>query len=51
MRFALVVLVALGATVAWQASVVADNNQQQGNPSVLSTGSAAVQGVASNPRG
>jgi hypothetical protein len=29
MKFVLVVLVALGFTMAWQASVVADNNQQQ----------------------
>lgn len=29
MRFALVVLVALGLTMAWQAAVVADNNQQE----------------------
>jgi hypothetical protein len=29
MKFALVVLVALGLTMAWQAAVVADNNQQE----------------------
>jgi hypothetical protein len=29
MKFVLVVLAALGLTVAWQASVVADNHQQQ----------------------
>jgi hypothetical protein len=29
MKFVLVVLVAMGFTMAWQASVVADNNHQQ----------------------
>jgi hypothetical protein len=29
MKFVLVVLVALGITMAWQAAVVADNNQSQ----------------------
>jgi hypothetical protein len=29
MKFVLLVLVALGLTMAWQAAVVADNNQQQ----------------------
>lgn len=29
MRFVLVVLVALGLTMTWQATVVAKNNQQQ----------------------
>lgn len=44
MKFVLVVLVALSLTMAWQASVVADNNQQQAglNPT---TGSASPAGV------
>jgi len=36
MKFTLVVFVALGLTVAWQASVVADNKQQQVGPSPAS---------------
>jgi hypothetical protein len=47
MKFVLVVLVALGLTMAWQATVVADNKQEK---TVLNlTADPASSPVATNP--
>ena len=48
MKFALVVLVALGLTMAWQASVVADNNQQQVSMQTVSSHQAAKLAAVPN---
>lgn len=45
MKFVLVVLVALGLTMAWQAAVVADNNQQQAE-AIVPAGSGAAVAIA-----
>lgn len=43
MKFVLVVLAALGLTVAWQASVIADNNKQHTLTPVQHNGSQATK--------
>ena len=51
MKFALVVFLALGLTMAWQASVVADNNKQQDIESQSITESTALQAGIRDQRG
>ena len=51
MKFALVVFVALGLTMAWQASVVADNNKQQDIETQATARSTATQTAIRDHRG
>jgi hypothetical protein len=50
MRLVLVVLVALGLTMAWQATVVADNNQQETSLNVTAD-PAAMMGASQSQKG
>jgi hypothetical protein len=45
MKFALAVFVALGLTMAWQASVVADNNKQEIMPQYTADSTATPIGT------
>ena len=51
MKFTLVVFIALGLTMAWQASVVADNKKQQDIVPQPTAVSAVTQAGFRDPRG
>lgn len=51
MKFTFVVLVALGLTMAWQASVVADNNEQPISSQTVAHSLTAKVSTLRNTRG